>query len=80
MTGAFHQLFVNKWLWGAVMLAAALQLAVVELPLLQRAFGTASLDPAHWAVCIAMASTVLWFDELRKLLYRMLERNNPRKP
>ncbi|MDQ0092484.1 cation-translocating P-type ATPase [Paeniglutamicibacter psychrophenolicus] len=72
---AFHRLFVNKWLWGAVLAAAALQLAVVELPLLQRAFGTASLNPMQWAVCIAMASSVLWFDELRKMLYRMVDRN-----
>ncbi len=79
-TSAFHRLFVNKWLWGAVLLAAALQLAVVELPLLQRAFGTASMDPVHWAVCIAMASIVLWFDELRKLLYRMRVRNRPGSP
>lgn len=79
-TSAFHRLFVNKWLWGAVLLAAALQLAVVELPLLQRAFGTASLGPVHWAVCIAMASIVLWFDELRKLFYRMRVRNRPGSP
>ncbi|QCO98289.1 cation-translocating P-type ATPase [Arthrobacter sp. 24S4-2] len=76
MNSAFHRLFVNKWLWGSVLLAAALQFAVVELPPLQRAFGTASLDAAHWAVCIGMASTVLWFDELRKLFYRA-RRNEP---
>ncbi|MET3952928.1 cation-translocating P-type ATPase [Arthrobacter sp. UYEF36] len=69
-TSAFRRLFVNKWLWGSVLLAAVLQVAVVELPFLQRAFGTASLDPGHWAVCVAMASTVLWFDELRKIVLR----------
>jgi hypothetical protein len=47
-----------------------LQVAVDELPLLRAAFGTAHLDAAHWAVCVAMASVVLWFDELRKLLLR----------
>lgn len=73
-TTAFRRLFVNKWLWGSVLLATALQVAVVELPFLQRAFGTASLDPAHWAVCVVMASTVLWFDELRKLALRTGER------
>ncbi|MCP8999440.1 cation-translocating P-type ATPase C-terminal domain-containing protein [Pseudarthrobacter sp. RMG13] len=72
---AFHRLFANKWLWGAVLLAAALQFAVVESPLLQQAFGTASLDAAHWAVCIGIASTVLWFDELRKMFYRSARRN-----
>jgi magnesium-transporting ATPase (P-type) len=74
---AFHRLFVNKWLWGSVLLTVALQFAVVEVPLLQRAFGTASLDAAHWAVCIGMASTVLWFDELRKLFFRAAKRNEP---
>ena len=65
---------MNKWLWGSVLLATVLQVAVVELPLLQRAFGTASLDPGHWAVCVGMASTVLWFDELRKFVLRAGER------
>ncbi|MCO4239663.1 cation transporting ATPase C-terminal domain-containing protein [Pseudarthrobacter raffinosi] len=73
-TSAFHRLFVNKWLWGAVLLAAVLQFAVVEGPLLQQAFGTASLDAAHWAVCMGMASTVLWFDEL--LFNRSARRNH----
>ena len=73
-TSAFRRLFVNKWLWGSVLLATLLQVAVVELPFLQRAFGTAPLDAAHWAVCVAMASTVLWFDELRKIVLRTGER------
>ena len=73
-TSAFRRLFVNKWLWGSVLLATLLQVAVVELPFLQRAFGTAPLDAGHWAVCVAMASTVLWFDELRKIVLRTGER------
>jgi len=73
-TSAFHRLFVNKWLWGAVALAFVLQIAIVEVPFLQAAFGTASMDLAHWAVAVAMASSVLWFDELRKLVWRMRHR------
>ncbi|MDN4642903.1 cation-translocating P-type ATPase [Arthrobacter sp. PsM3] len=73
-TTAFRRLFVNRWLWGSVVLAALLQVAVVELPFLQRAFGTAPLDPGQWAVCVAMASTVLWFDELRKAALRLVGR------
>jgi P-type Ca2+ transporter type 2C len=76
-TSAFHRLLVNKWLWGAVLLAAALQVAVVEVPFLQTAFGTASLGLAHWGVAVAMASVVLWFDELRKLIWRL--RNDRRR-
>jgi Ca2+-transporting ATPase len=74
-TSAFHRLLVNKWLWGAVLLAAALQIAVVEVPFLQTAFGTASLGLAHWGVAVAMASVVLWFDELRKLIWRLRNRH-----
>lgn len=71
-TSAFHRPFVNRWLWAAVTLGLLAQVAVVEVPFLQAAFGTASLDGTHWLVCAAMASSVLWFDELRKLSVRLL--------
>ena len=64
---AFHGLFGNAWLWAAVALSALLQVAVVHLPALNTAFGTVPLDGGQWLVCIAMASTVLWYGELRKL-------------
>ena len=69
-TSAFRRLFVNGWLWAAVLLGVLAQVAVVEVPVLQTAFGTASLDARHWLICLALASTVLWVDELRKLLAR----------
>ena len=72
-TSAFRHLFTNRWLWAAVALGVMLQIAVVPAPFLQAAFGTASLDAAHWAVAIGMASVVLWFDEARKLVLRMAE-------
>src|SRR5690606_6505491 len=37
---AFRGLFANGWLWGAVLLALVLQVAVVYLHFLQEAFGT----------------------------------------
>ena len=67
---AFRHMFVNGWLWGSVGLGFALQIAVVEVPFLQAAFSTTGLDLAHWAVCLAMASSVLWVDEIRKLIRR----------
>jgi magnesium-transporting ATPase (P-type) len=73
-TSAFRRLFTNGWLWGSVALGVALQAAIVEVPFLQKAFGTASLGLAHWCVSVAMASVVLWFDELRKLAWRMRHR------
>ncbi len=70
-SSAFRRLFVNRWLWGALTLTVVLQVAVVEIPLLQTAFGTASMDAEHWLACVALASIVLWFEELRKLGIRL---------
>ena len=67
---AFHHMFVNSWLWGAIALSLVLQVAVVHVGLLNVAFGTVPLAPAQWVVCLAMGSTVLWFGELRKLALR----------
>ncbi|HEX6968476.1 MAG TPA: cation-translocating P-type ATPase [Micromonosporaceae bacterium] len=67
-TSALRQLFVNPWLWAAIALAVVLQVAVVYVPLLNAAFGTTPLSPSQWLICVAMASTVLWVSELRKLI------------
>ena len=69
-TSAFTQLFVNPWLWGAIALSVLLQLAVVNLQFLNLAFGTVPLQFGQWLLCAAMASVVLWFSELRKLVSR----------
>ena len=67
---AFSGLFANRWLWAAVVLSAMLQVAVIHLEWLNRAFGTVPLSIEQWGVCIAMASGVLWFSELRKWALR----------
>jgi P-type Ca2+ transporter type 2C len=69
-TSAFVNLFVNRWLWGSIALAVLLQVAVVHLAFLNIAFGTVPLTLEQWALCTAMASTVLWASELRKLVVR----------
>jgi magnesium-transporting ATPase (P-type) len=67
---AFHGLFANRWLWGSVVLSSLLQVAVVHVPFLNRAFGTAPLSALQWLLCVAMASGVFWFSELRKWVLR----------
>jgi magnesium-transporting ATPase (P-type) len=69
---AFRNLFTNPLLWAAVAVSIALQVAVVELPFLNRAFGTTPMPATDWIICTALASVVLWGDELRKLLLRRL--------
>ena len=70
-TSAFVGLFVNRWLWCAVALSLSLQVAVVHVPFLNIAFGTAPLALDQWLVCAAMASGVLIYSELRKLVGRI---------
>jgi potassium/sodium efflux P-type ATPase len=82
-TSAFHRLFVNRWLWGALALSGVLQVAVVHLPFLNLAFGTVPLTLTQWLVCAAMGSSVLWFSELRKLARRAMQsriRSNSKPP
>ena len=71
---AFRHLFVNSWLWGAIALSVGLQVAVVHVGFLNVAFGTVPLAPDQWLVCVAMASLVLWFGELGKLVGRAFRR------
>ncbi len=70
VASAFSNLFVNHWLLGAIALSVMLQIAVVHLGFLNLAFGTVPLTLEQWLLCVAMASGVLWYSELRKLLAR----------
>jgi P-type Ca2+ transporter type 2C len=73
-TSAFRHLFVNPWLWGALAASALLQVAVVQVAFLNTAFGTEPLDWDQWVAAAAMASSVLWAGELRKLVLRHRDR------
>jgi hypothetical protein len=42
----------------------------VHAPPLQQAFDTEALDVTRWAICVGLASAVLWVDEIRKALQR----------
>jgi magnesium-transporting ATPase (P-type) len=67
---AFSGLFANAWLWGAIAVSFALQIAVVHLAVLNEAFGTTPLSAGDWLICVVLASAVLWANEARKLLDR----------
>ncbi|CAN7501773.1 cation transporting ATPase C-terminal domain-containing protein [Pseudomonas sp. LjRoot277] len=48
-----------------------LQIAVVHWSPLNKAFDTSALTLSQWGLCLAMASAVFWFSELRKLGMRL---------
>jgi len=68
---AFHGLFANRILWGAIAVSVVLQVAVVQAGVLNDAFDTAPLSLGDWWICTALASLVLWADEAKKLLERL---------
>ncbi|MEP7188131.1 MAG: cation-translocating P-type ATPase C-terminal domain-containing protein, partial [Roseiflexaceae bacterium] len=65
-----YRLFHNPWLFGAVALSVLLQVAVIYVPFLQRAFDTVPLHASDWLTCVLVASSVLWLRELSKALRR----------
>jgi magnesium-transporting ATPase (P-type) len=69
---AFHRLFTNRMLWGAIAVSTLLQIAVVQLGFLNDAFDTAPLSFGNWMICTGLASVVLWAAEAKKLVGRGL--------
>jgi len=69
---AFPTMFSNRLLWAAIAVSLLLQVAVVHVPLLNRAFETAPLTPGQWALCALLGSVVLWAEEVRKLVLRQM--------
>jgi magnesium-transporting ATPase (P-type) len=76
---AFHRLFTNRMLWGAVALSTLLQIAVVQVGFLNDAFDTRPLSFGHWMICTGLASVVLWAAEGKKLLGRWLRSATARR-
>jgi P-type Ca2+ transporter type 2C len=65
-------LFTNKMLLWGIAAELLAQAALVYFPPLQAAFGTAPLSLTEWLVLAALAPTLWFADELRKLVVRTL--------
>jgi len=71
---AFHRdTLANRWLWIALAGVALLQVAVSHLGVMRRLFDTVPISATQWLVCIAIASSVLWVEEIRKLIARIVD-------
>ena len=62
--------FANRWLNLAILWEVALVLLVINVPLLQDAFGTRSLSLQDWAIVVGAAVTIVPVLELVKLVLR----------
>ncbi|MDF0591061.1 cation-translocating P-type ATPase [Candidatus Methanocrinis natronophilus] len=63
-------LFSNRNLMIAIFASIALQILATELSFFNMALGSVSLSAADWATIIAVSSTVLIADEIRKAIRR----------
>jgi len=75
---SFRRPFENGWLWLSIAVALGMQLAALDVPALQAAFGTVALTLADWGVCTAVASTVVVARELLKWHWRRVDRSASR--
>jgi magnesium-transporting ATPase (P-type) len=74
-TSAFHGFFANRWLWAAIAVSAALQVAVVQLPFLNDAFDTEPLSVGGWLLCVGLSAVVLLAGEAWKAVSRAVHRD-----
>lgn len=70
-------LFTNKYLIGAILLGVLLQLIVIFIPVMQRAFHLQMLDLGGWIIAISLGLVPLLVNELVKIGIRVrLKRAN----
>jgi len=62
------QIFSNKFMLLGVTIVMLLQMAITYLPVMNSIFHTAPITPAHWAMIVAVSSTVFFLGEFIKYL------------
>jgi Ca2+-transporting ATPase len=64
--------FQNRWLWVSLGAVILLQVGVTHFGPMQSLFDTMSISFVEWLVCIAVASSVLFVEEARKIVARRI--------
>ncbi|MFZ4547026.1 MAG: cation-translocating P-type ATPase [Bacteroidales bacterium] len=67
--------FSNKYLTGAILLGVLLQLLVIGIPVMQRAFHLQMLDLHGWLIVFSLGLVPLFFNELVKIFIRFRTKN-----
>lgn len=62
--------FSNIYLWVSLAAVLFLQVLVTHWGTAQRLFDTTDISLSQWLTCIAVASSVLWVEEVRKQIVR----------
>jgi len=62
--------FSNKFLLGATLIVISLQMLVLYNPVAQKLLHTVPLSLSEWGMIIAVASSIIIIEEIRKFFYR----------
>jgi Ca2+-transporting ATPase len=65
--------FANRWFWLAIVSVLLLQAVIIHWSPAERIFHTSPLNLTEWLIAAGIASTVLVFEEVRKLLGKSWE-------
>ncbi len=65
-----RETFANPSAFVATAAVVLLQVAVVNMDVLEGVFNTVELTGSQWLVAVAIASSVLWLEEARKFVFR----------
>lgn len=69
----FQRPFSNLWLWAAIGAVAVLQWLAVTWGPLQKILGTVDLSLNEWLITLAVASSILIWEELVKVVRRLIK-------
>jgi magnesium-transporting ATPase (P-type) len=58
-------MFTNRWLWAAIGLVVAVQVAVVHVGVMQLLFDTMALSAQQWLVAVALSTLPVLTTEFR---------------
>jgi Ca2+-transporting ATPase len=67
-----RETFTNRIMWLALGAVLLLQVGVTHVEFLQDLFDTTSISGTQWLVCIAIASSVIVVEEIRKFVVRRM--------
>jgi Ca2+-transporting ATPase len=73
-------LFTNRYVIGAMALSIFLLILATTVPFLQMALGTVALTPGDWLLIVAVSSTILFADELRKAYQKHTSKRSAPSP
>ena len=66
--------FSNRWLWGGVVVMAALQALFTYAPVLNDIFRTQPMGIGHWAMVLGYSALISWIVAMEKLIRRRQQR------